>query len=252
MSDSKREYTPIQTLVIISLAIFISEAMVMVILYYLSPLKRSIETILDSLFLLIILAPLLYFFLFRSMLYYVDKLKRNEELLRLEGERFYSVVSWSKDAILMMDGNGKVSLWNDASEKMFGYSFDEAAGKELHKLIVPETYREKAGEGLKRFFQTGEGAIIGKTLNISGLRKDGHEFPAELSVSATKIRGEWHAIGIIRDITERKKAEEELKQRMYELERFHNATVHREFRMKELKEENEMLKKRIEEMEKKD
>jgi hypothetical protein len=91
MSDSKREYTPIQALVIISLAIFISEALAMVILHYLSPTKRYIETILDSLFLIIILSPVIYLFIFRPMVHYVDKLKRDEEELKQrvdELERF--------------------------------------------------------------------------------------------------------------------------------------------------------------------
>ena len=93
---------------------------------------------------------------------------------------------------------------------MFGYSTGEAGGKDLHDVIVPERFREKAYKGMKTFFQSGTGTVIGKTLEISALRKNGAEFPIELSVSALKIQDKWQATAIIRDISQRKQTEESL------------------------------------------
>ena len=90
-----------------------------------------------------------------------------------------------------------------------------------------------------------------KTVEVAGLRKDGARFPVELSISAMNIKNRWHAAGIIRDITKRKEAEDSIKKQLDELLRFQKATIQREFRIKELKDEVQILKKRIEEMEKK-
>ena len=126
---------------------------------------------------------------------------------------------------------------------MFGSHAAEAIGRDMHALIVPERYYEKAREGLKTFFQTGIGTVVGKTIELYALRRDGTEFPIELSISPMQIRGEWHATGIIRDITERRQAEEKLKQQVEELERFKKATIQREIRMKQLRDKLEKSEK---------
>lgn len=180
---------------------------------------------------------------------HLDSLYNTMERIIIEKtSRINSILESANDAVICINKSDIICVWNRKAEEMFGYSIDEAIGKELHKLIVPERYRDKAAEGLKGFFKTGEGAVIGKTFEITGLRKDGAEFPIELSVSVMNIKGEWHATGIIRDITERKRAKDELERRLEELERFRKATTHREFRIKELKEENEALKRKIEEI----
>jgi len=86
-------------------------------------------------------------------------------------------------------------------------------GKSVHDLVVPQKFREKAKDGLDNFFKTGKGPVVGKVVEVFGMHKDGREFPIELSVSAVKIGEEWQAIGIIRDITERKKAEEIIREK---------------------------------------
>lgn len=170
-------------------------------------------------------------------------LKQTEEALKENEERFRTITETANDTIICLKSPGVIYLWNTRAEKMFGYSAREAIDKDMHALIVPERYREKAREGLKAFFQTGIGTVVGKTIELYALRRDGTEFPIELSISPMQIREEWQATGIIRDITERKQAEEKLKQQVEELERFKKATIQREIRMKELRTKVEKLEK---------
>ncbi|MCK5132908.1 MAG: PAS domain S-box protein [Candidatus Sabulitectum sp.] len=137
--------------------------------------------------------------------------RRTLQELQESEEKFRTVSSSAQSAIIMMDYNGKISLWNPAAEKMFGYTEDEVTGKELHSIIAPDRYHSAFKNGFSVFQKTGKGAAVGKTLELTGLKKDGTEFPVELSMSATKVRDKWNAIGIISDITRRKHAEEEQK-----------------------------------------
>ena len=169
--------------------------------------------------------------------------KRAEETMKESEERFRTIVESAMDAIICLKPPGTIYLWNKKAEEMFGYPAAEAMGRDMHALIVPERYHEKAREGLKTFFQTGIGTVVGKTIELYALRRDGTEFPIELSISPMQIRGEWHATGIIRDITERRQAEEKLKQQVEELERFKKATIQREIRMKQLRDKLEKSEK---------
>ena len=137
--------------------------------------------------------------------------KRAGEALRESEETLRAVTSSAQDAILMLDNDGNIALWNAAAERMFGYSSREALGKNLHLLLAPGRYQEAHRVGFDRFRSTGEGAAVGKTLELAALRKDGTEFPIDLSLSAVKLKDKWSAIGIVRDITERKRAEEALR-----------------------------------------
>src|SRR3990167_8085131 len=90
---------------------------------------------------------------------------------------------------------------------MFGWSKEQAVGKEMYKLIMPDRFWERHLAGLERFKDTGQSPAIGKILELAAIKKDGTEFPIELSLSAVKIKDKWNAIGIISDITGRKQAE---------------------------------------------
>jgi PAS domain S-box-containing protein len=137
--------------------------------------------------------------------------KRAMEALSESEEKFRNITASAKDAIIMIGNEGEVEFWNNAAEKISGCSAGEMMEKELHTLFVPERYRAAYREGFRRFRETGEGPAVGKTLELAALRKDGKEFPVELSLSAISVKGKWHAIGIVRDITERKQAEEALR-----------------------------------------
>ncbi len=124
-------------------------------------------------------------------------------------EKFRKISESAQDAIIMMAGK-RISFWNAAAARIFGYTAEEAIGRELHELIVPEPARAKFAQAFPHFQASGEGAVIGKLIEVSALRKSGEEFPVELSISATQFGSQWHAIGIVRDITGRKRAEQEL------------------------------------------
>lgn len=134
---------------------------------------------------------------------------RTKELKQSE-ERFKAIASTAHDAIVMMDNKGIISYWNQAAKKMFGYSNMEALGKELHLLLAPKKYNDAYQKGMKDFQREGKGPVLGKTLELVALRKNKKEFPVELSISGLEIAGKHHAVGIIRDITERKRLHEEL------------------------------------------
>ncbi|UCD50350.1 MAG: PAS domain S-box protein [Phycisphaerales bacterium] len=138
--------------------------------------------------------------------------RRTEEQLRRSEERFTIMADSAQDAIMMMDPAGHVTFYNKTAQSMFGWTAAEAIGKDLHSLIAPPTLRPASREGLARFRHSGEGAAVGKTLELTALRKNGTEFPIEISLAGVKLNQEWHAIGIVRDITARKRSEEALRE----------------------------------------
>ncbi|MBF0286982.1 MAG: response regulator [SAR324 cluster bacterium] len=133
--------------------------------------------------------------------------KKVTELQRSE-EKFRKVCESAQEAIIMLNHEGKIALWNFAAETIFGYNRSEVMGKDMHQLIAPQHYHEKIKQGFSQFLTTGKGPLIGKTLEITALKKDGTEFLIELSISAVQLDDQWNAIGVIRDITERKNSEE--------------------------------------------
>jgi two-component system sensor histidine kinase/response regulator len=138
--------------------------------------------------------------------------------LRESEIRMRSITDSAHDAILMMDPEGRISYWNMAAERILGYASAEAIGQNLHTFIVPPRYHEAHQAAFPEFLRTGQGAAVGKTLDLFARRKDGQEISVQLSLSAIKINDDWHAVGLIRDITERKRAEEELRETNRQLE----------------------------------
>jgi diguanylate cyclase (GGDEF)-like protein/PAS domain S-box-containing protein len=111
----------------------------------------------------------------------------------------------------MTDNRDRIVYWNPAAGKIFGYTAKEVLQSDLHSLLAPTRYEKRYGPALKIFGKTGKGNAIGQTLELAGIRKDGGEFPIELSLSSLLLHDEWHAFGIVRDIARRKEMEAELR-----------------------------------------
>ena len=121
-----------------------------------------------------------------------------------------AMLATSLDAIITIDGDGLVNEFNPAAEQIFGYSYEEAIGKEMAALMVPENYRTAHREGMKNWHQTGEGPVLGFRLEIEARHKSGKVFPIELAITPLNLEGKTYFTGFIRDITERKEAEQTL------------------------------------------
>jgi len=129
------------------------------------------------------------------------------ESLQESEERFRSVVDTAGDAVISIDADGKTVYWNRAAETIFGYEAGEMIGKPITE-IMPQQYRSRHTEGMTRVVRTGETRLVGNTIEMTGLNKDGTEFPLELSLATWKSRGSTFFTAVVRDITERKKIDE--------------------------------------------
>ena len=162
--------------------------------------------------------------------------RNHAEEAALASERKIRAMSESSlDALIMIDGKANIIFWNPAAERIFGYNAEEVMGRNLHELIVPAEERELASNGMAGFVQTGEGNVIGQVFEQQGLRKDGSIFPAEIAVSALQMENEWYAVGSVRDISDRKQAEDELQKHLHDLKQFERLAIGREERMIDLK-----------------
>lgn len=119
--------------------------------------------------------------------------------------RTQSLLDTALDAIISIDQNGVVIGWNPQAEHIFGYTREQALTHQIYELIVPPAQREAHQQGIKRFIETDTPRIIGKRVEVSSMRADGSEFPAELTITALKRQGEYFFSAYLRDITEHKR-----------------------------------------------
>jgi PAS domain S-box-containing protein len=144
--------------------------------------------------------------------------RRAEEALRASQDRFQAVTDAAVDAIVSADSSGRLLSWNSGAERMFGWPAREMVGRPL-TVIVPERFRELHEEGIARVRQTGRSRLAGSVVELAALRRDRSEFPVELSIGAWQGPEGLAFSGVIRDITERKRAETALAAANRELER---------------------------------
>ncbi len=155
-----------------------------------------------------------------------------EEVLRNNEERFRSVAQSTTDAVIVANSWGNVVFWNKGAQQAFGYTEEEILGRPL-TVLMPERYHEAHKQGVQRFLTTGEAHAIGKTMELNALRKDGSDFPIELSLSTWYSRENLFFSAILRDITERKRAEQQLKEAFEELKRSQEALEERNRELKD-------------------
>ncbi len=141
----------------------------------------------------------------------ITERKRSEERLRESEERHRAITETAQDAIIVSDPEGKIRFWNSAAENIFGFTASEAIDRNLMGLIVPPQYHEAKRKGLAKFSRTGLGAAVGKTLELTALRKDGVEFPIEISISRYRDQQGYVGVALVRDISARKQSEDELR-----------------------------------------
>jgi len=139
--------------------------------------------------------------------------QRIEEGRRESEERARRILDRALDAFVATDAEQRIIEWNPAAEATFGWSRAEALGRRLSDTIIPQRYREAHREGFKRFLATGEGRVVNTRLELPALHRQGHEFPTELTILPLPVGDSWVFYSFLRDITERKRADAELKQR---------------------------------------
>jgi len=139
-----------------------------------------------------------------------EALRQSEQELRDAELRFRSIAQSANDAIISADSTGHIIFWNKCAQTIFGYSEKEALGQPL-TILMPERHKEPHNKGLHRFVSTGQSRLIGQVVELHGLRKDGTEFPLELTLASWQTDEGRFVTGIMRDITKRKQEQEALR-----------------------------------------
>jgi len=143
----------------------------------------------------------------------LERRKKAEEALKTSEKKLQSVMDAALDAIVMIDPQGNIALWNTAAESLFGYKAREVMGRDLHRLLSPdESVYKDYEKGFADFQRTGTGAAINKVLEMTAVRRDGTHIPIELSVAVSLLEDQRYNVGIVREISVRKQAEKEREQ----------------------------------------
>lgn len=148
-----------------------------------------------------------------------EELERSNKNLKDSEQQIQSIFNSAPDAVIVINEESKIVKWNHKAEKLFNWNESEVIGKPLYDFIIPERYRERHKNGLKHYLATGEGPVLNKDIEIEAINKKGIEFSVSLTISPVGIKDKILFIGFVRDITQRKKIEEEIKQKSGELVR---------------------------------
>jgi len=138
------------------------------------------------------------------------ELSETNRALEESRERFRKLATCAVDAIIVCDDRGRVSFWNESAARIFGYTEAEMIGSDLHDRLMPARYRDDYDEGLRGFRISGKGPFLDRTTEIIALCRDGRELPVEISLTAVDLDGKLHTIGIVRDVSDRKKVQQAL------------------------------------------
>src|SRR5437667_3311526 len=149
----------------------------------------------------------------------LNQIQAQDSALRASEARKGAILESAVDGIITIDHEGRVVEFNPASERMFGYTRDQVIGKEMAETIIPPSLRERHRHGMAHYLATGEGPVLGRRLELTAVRADGTEFPVELSITRIGSEDPPTFTGFLRDITERKRIEQVLRDMNAELER---------------------------------
>jgi PAS domain S-box-containing protein len=141
---------------------------------------------------------------------YVER-RRAEQLVRESEARKSAILNAAFDCVITMNHEGRVVEVNYAAEQTFGYTANEMIGRELAELVIPPAQREAHRRGLAHYLKTGEGPVVGRRIEMTGMRHDGSEFPVELAITRPQVTGPPLFTGYLRDVTERNAAERGLR-----------------------------------------
>jgi PAS domain S-box-containing protein len=134
---------------------------------------------------------------------------RREAALRESEAQVRAVLEGALDAVVGMDADGLVNDWNQQAETTFGYTREEAIGHRLSALIIPEEWRDRHESGIQKYFETGEGPLLNRRVEVEAQRRDGTRIPVELSITVVKGWGFYRFNAFVRDISDRRAAEAE-------------------------------------------
>jgi len=137
--------------------------------------------------------------------------RQAEEAVRTSESQLRAMLETALDAVVTMDHRGNVIGWNHAAETTFGRRLDEVVGQEMAELIVPPSLRAAHRKGLARFLETEQAVVLDKRVELTAMHKNGTEFPVELTITKIPLPGPPTFTGYLRDITERKQAEADLR-----------------------------------------
>ena len=174
----------------------------------------------------------------------MEDLQQTKAALAAREARYASMVRSIGDAIISSDHFGNIVGWNNAAERIFGYTETEILGQPL-TVLMPDHHRDNHLAGMARVVAGGEKHVIGKIVELTGVRKGGAEFPLNLSLSEWQVDGQMFITAVIRDISIRKKAQADLLKNLEELRRWQQATLGRENRVLELKKEVNLLRAQL-------
>jgi two-component system, LuxR family, sensor kinase FixL len=136
---------------------------------------------------------------------------RLEEQLRASEARWRAIVESAVDGIIVIDTQGRIEAFNHAAERLFGYQEPEVLGRNV-SMLMPPPYRDQHDSYLARYLSTSDPRVIGTGREVTGRRRDGSDFPLHLSVGETSLGGERKFTGILHDLTERVRIEEQLRE----------------------------------------
>ncbi|MEO5571555.1 MAG: CHASE3 domain-containing protein [Bacteroidia bacterium] len=165
-------------------------------------------------------AALITLFLALTIINELNKRAKTEKKLNDSLTEIETIIRNAPNAVIIINDQGLIIKWSLQAEIIFGWKAEEVLNKPMHEFIMPPNYREAHHKGFYHFLRTGEGPILGKTLELSALRKNNIEFPIDLRISATMVDEKYLFIAFINDITERKLKEMELSRKNQEIEQF--------------------------------